>query len=175
VKRHLILVGLPGSGKSTLGRLAAQRWPLEFGSCTDLDEVISTRAGRPISDIFARAGEAGFRRLERAAMEEALGHPPHLVAAGAGWIAEPGNLDAARQRYAFLVYLRVNPETAALRLGGSRDRPLLESGDRLTVLETLLTRREPWYRRADAAIDGGADLDALVEALREVGARSGLW
>jgi shikimate kinase len=175
VKRHLILVGLPGSGKSALGQVAVQRWPAEFAGYTDLDDVIVAQAGRPIAEIFARAGERGFRQLERAAMQAALERPPHLIAAGAGWIAEPGNLAAARLRHAFLVYLRVDPTTADQRLGSSQDRPLLQVGDRLARLVSLLAARDTWYRQADAEIDGSGDLDAVAGALREVGLRSGLW
>ncbi len=158
-----------------MARLALERWPAEFAGCTDLDDQVVLTAGRSIAEIFARAGERGFRRLERAAMEEALSRPPHLIAAGAGWIAEPGNLDAARVRHAFLVYIRVTPETADRRLGSVRDRPLLEGPDRRSRLEALLGDRESWYRQADAELDGSGDLETVVIGLREIAVQSGLW
>lgn len=174
MKRHVILVGLPGSGKSTVGRLAAERWPDRIPDCTDLDENIVAEAGRSIADIFARAGERGFRRLERAAMEAALARPPHLISAGAGWIAEPGNLDAARIYHVRIAYLRVAPEVAHARLAGATGRPLL-SGDRLAQLSALLAAREVWYRQADAEIDATGTPEEVVASLRDWGTRWHLW
>jgi shikimate kinase len=175
MKRHLILIGLPGSGKSTIGRLAAERWPAEFPEYTDLDENIVAEAGRSIPEIFARAGERGFRRLERAAMEAALSRSPHLISAGAGWIAEPGNLDAARVHHVLIVYLRVEPGVAHARLGDAADRPLLQGTDRLSQLAALLAAREVWYRQADAELDGSGPPEEVAAALREQGTRFGLW
>lgn len=175
MKRHCILVGLSGSGKSTIARLAAERWPAEFPDYTDLDESIVARAGRSIADIFVRAGERGFRRLEREAMEAALTRPPHLIAAGAGWIAEPGNLDAARVHQVRIVYLQVPPEVAQARLEGSTDRPLLQGSDQGARLGALLAAREAWYAQADFEIDASGTAEEVAGALRVQGAGLGLW
>ena len=82
-------MGLPGAGKSTVGPLVAAalgaRW-------SDLDDLIVAEAGRTIPAIWAEEGEAGFRLRERAAMAAALADGPQVIAAGGGWIAQPGNL-----------------------------------------------------------------------------------
>lgn len=168
MKRHLVLVGLPGSGKTTVGRLAYRRWPALLAGWTDLDADIVAEAGRSIAEIFARAGEPGFRRLERAAMEAALIRDPHLIAAGAGWISEPGNLAAARAHHAVVAYLRVRPDLADRRLGMATDRPLLSGQNRLSRLTTLLAERESWYRQADAEIDGTRSPEDVADALHAV-------
>ena len=174
MRRHLVLVGLPGSGKSTVGRLAAERLGAAF---SDLDELVALAAGRSIADLFASRGEAEFRRLEQAAMQGALAAPPHLVAPGAGWIAEPGNLAAAAN--AFLLYLEVSPEIAArrLRVGGGPDdsRPLLRDGDPLVRLRELAERREAWYRRAGRAIDASADPATVAAGVVAVARRDAGW
>ncbi len=167
--RHLILVGLPGSGKTTVGRRAVELLPTVF---TDIDEMVEAETGRSISRIFAESGEAEFRRLERAAMDRALEQPPHLIAAGAGWIAQPGNLDAARERNAGIVYLRVSPAVAAARLGEDATRPLLAGGDPTARLQALLAERESWYRQALAEVDAEQTVEAVATQVAEHAARA---
>jgi shikimate kinase len=167
VKRHVVLVGLPGAGKSTVGRLAAALLGAEFD---DTDLLVSRAASRSIPDIFAREGEAGFRRLERAAMAAALDRPARIVAAGGGWASEPGNLEAAEGR-GLIIYLSCAPETAARRTAGSAERPLLPQ-DSVAAIVDLLHRRLPFYRRAHREIvtDGcepgavAADVVALARS-----------
>jgi shikimate kinase len=168
-RRHLVLVGLPGAGKSSAGRLAASRLGTHF---TDLDEAIVLETGHTIPELFAARGEAGFRQLERDGMARALALDPHVIAPGGGWAAQPGNLEAA-DRKAFIVYLSVSPEVAAARLEATRDRPLLK-GDPLTRLDQLLRERERWYRLAgyEVATDAMTPhrvADALVTLARTYG------
>jgi shikimate kinase len=170
-RRHLVLVGLPGSGKSTVGNLASRKLGAAF---SDIDLLVAAAAGRPVPDIFASLGEAEFRRLERAAVLGALAAPPHLIAPGAGWIAEPGNLESAA-RAACLVYLRVSPETAADRLAPDDSRPLLRGGDRVARLRELLEQREPWYRRAAREVDASGAAEAVAEAVAGVARDSAGW
>jgi shikimate kinase len=170
-RRHLVLVGLPGSGKSSAGRLAAGLLGAHF---TDIDDAIVLETGQTIPELFASRGEAGFRQLERDRMARALESAPQVIAPGGGWAAQPGNLEAA-DRSAFLVYLSVSPEVAAARLEATRDRPLLK-GDPLTRLDQLLRERERWYRLAGYEIATDAMSPHLVAEALVVLARSyGGW
>ena len=146
MKRHVVLVGLPGAGKTTAGRLAAAQLGASF---TDLDEVIAERAGMPVPGIFADRGEAGFRALEREAMEELLATAPRVIAPGGGWAAREGALAAARPR-ALTVHLRVSPETAASEIIAWSDGVLNCSPTRMPA--RISNRRRKASNAANAAI-----------------------
>lgn len=147
---HLVLVGLPGAGKSTVGRLLAQRLGCPF---VDFDEEIARRSGRTVAEIFTEHGEAAFRRLEADLTEELAAAPSMVMAPGGGWMAQAGNMERLAGR-ARTVYLRVAPETALARLRGSTTvRPLLAGPDASVVLGQLKEEREHFYIRADAQVD----------------------
>lgn len=147
-RRHLVLIGLPGAGKSVTGRLLAAL--LETGF-TDLDDRVVERAGTSIPELFVARGEAAFRELEREAMTDALGRTPHVIAPGGGWACQPGNLERADVA-ALIIHLRVTPVTAAARLGPAHQRPLL-AGDPVSTLERLWDLRAPFYERAPVQVD----------------------
>jgi shikimate kinase len=144
----VFLIGLPGAGKSTIGQAVATKLRLPF---VDLDREIERNAGKSIVRIFAEAGEPAFRALESEATER-LARTPAIVAPGAGWISN----EAVRvlvPRAGPTIYLRVEPRTAALRLGAAaEDRPLL-AGEPLRELERLLAARRGLYESADAVVD----------------------
>ena len=155
LKRHLILVGLPGAGKTTVGRLVAGALEAPF---VDLDGVIEAASGKRIAQLFDERGEAAFRDLEREAMGRALAAPPSVIAAGGGWAAQPGNLEAAGER-AVTVYLSLAPEVAASRVAASqardpeRDRrPLLAGGDVEQRMRELLEARRGFYQRCRVTV-----------------------
>lgn len=164
MKRHVVLIGLPGSGKSTVGALLAEGLGV---SLVDLDRSIERRAGRTIADLFTLFGERHFRELERREMEAVLAGEPCVVAPGGGWAAQPGNLEGVRSR-AYTIYLVVSPEVAARRLGESASaRPLL-AGDPVGALRRLLVEREACYRRAEAVVatDGMDPAEVADRVLR---------
>src|SRR3989442_73338 len=101
MKRHVVLIGLPGSGKTTVGRLVSEQLHCGF---VDIDAMIARKEGRPISMIFAEKGEATFRALERQEMESQLNNPPAVIAPGGGWAAQEGAIEGAGDR-AFAIYL----------------------------------------------------------------------
>ncbi len=144
---HLVLVGLPGAGKSTIGRALAKRlhWPF-----VDLDDAITATCGLSVPEIFERHGEAHFRRLEREATERlTLEAAQTVVAPGGGWITVPGLVKLVRPP-SKLIWLQVSPATALARLGADvAHRPLLAGADPLGAVTALLEARQTFYLQAD--------------------------
>ena len=148
-KPHIVLVGLPGAGKSTVGALLAKKLTRTY---LDFDLEIERREGMPIAQIFGERGEAGFRELERKLTEELKEFGNMVLAPGGGWITDPAMVGLIRPP-ARMVYLRVRPETALQRLGGSSGgRPLLNRPDPLGELNKLFTDRRSLYQAADLEI-----------------------
>ncbi|HET7459560.1 MAG TPA: shikimate kinase [Gemmatimonadaceae bacterium] len=138
-----MLVGLPGAGKSTVGRRAALRLRRPF---VDLDVEIERREGRTVAELFAERGEAYFRERELAATEALRGaRESSIVAPGGGWVMVPGAVALLRPP-GRIIHLAVSPERAMARLGRSQTvRPLLDRPDPLAVLESLLRARGEAY------------------------------
>jgi shikimate kinase len=158
------LVGMPGSGKSIVGKELAGRLGVPF---VDLDVEIATEDGRDITEIFEAEGEAGFRAREARALQAASTHDPAVIACGGGVVLEPANRITLRSS-GTCVFLDVPIEVLAERVRPAADRPLIRAaGD----LERLLQEREPLYREFAAhVVDGRGDpgevADAIVEELR---------
>lgn len=147
---HLILIGLPGAGKTTHGRRVARQLDRPF---IDLDLRIAATVGRPVADIFRDDGEAAFRALERDATRELASEPPSIVAPGGGWMMDPQNMALVKPG-AVIVWLQVSPFVAVQRMGARiRLRPLLRTGDPLQTLADLLARRAERYAEADAVVN----------------------
>jgi len=163
-RRHIVLVGLPGSGKSTVGPLVAEALGLPF---VDIDAILSRRMGMPVDRILAEFGEPRFRELEREAVSDRFAEAPEVLAPGGGWAAEPGNLEGARTRCVF-IWLKVSPAVAIGRAEAGAVRPLLAGGEGLARMSALLAERESFYRQADTTIvnDGS---DPAVAAAEIVG------
>lgn len=146
---HLVLVGLSGAGKSTVGRLVAEGLGAPL---YDIDTLIVRQMGRPVAQIFGMLGEAAFRQMERDAVTAALGGPPAVVVPGGGWAAQEGQMEAARAS-SIVIYLRCRPEVAAGRVQEGEERPLLAGADPVQRMRALLQEREPWYRLADYVVE----------------------
>ena len=149
MKRHIVLIGLPGSGKTTVGRIVAEQLHAGF---VDVDSVLNRKEGKPIAMIFAEKGEPAFREMERKEVEAALANPPAVLAPGGGWAAQPGALEGAKPA-AYIIYLKTRPETAAARAAPSGTRPMLMGDDPEAQMRVLIKEREPFYVKADAKVE----------------------
>jgi shikimate kinase len=160
---RLVLVGPMGAGKTTVGRLLAQRWGVPF---RDTDDDVEENAGRSVSDIFVESGEAHFRTLERAAVARALADHPGVLALGGGAVMAEETRRAVRGRP--VVFLRVGLTDAAARVGLGASRPLLLGNVRGTM-KTLLDERTPVYESlAVATVDtDGLTPDEVADLVEE--------
>lgn len=135
-------MGLPGAGKSTIGRRLAKALDVEF---LDTDAAIEARTGRIIADIFATDGEPEFRRIEEEVIREALAEHPGVLSLGGGAVTTPGVRDALAGHP--VVFLEISAAEGIRRTGGSTARPLLAGPARAEKYRELMSQRVPLYRR----------------------------
>lgn len=147
---NIVLVGFMGTGKSTVGRLLAQRLKMPF---VDLDRRIEKEAGKTIPEIFGSDGEAAFRARETQAVQEVSRLSSHVIATGGGVMCDERNVEALKAS-GLLVCLTASPEVILARtMPTLRARPLLAGADPKQRIEQLLALRTPYYARADLTID----------------------
>ena len=160
---HLVLVGLPGVGKTTVGRAVAARLGRPF---LDFDAELERLTVRTVPELFAERGEEAFRALERALTAELARGAPMVLAPGGGWVTNAGVVALLRPP-ARIIYLAAEPATALRRMGAERaTRPLLRGTDPLATLRELLGAREVLYRMADAVVE--TDLLEIQEVIERV-------
>lgn len=140
----LSLVGMPGSGKSTVGRQLARRLQVPF---FDSDQVIESRLGCPIRQYFEREGEDAFRDVESVAIDDLTREPQGIVSTGGGAVLRQANRKFLRER-GQVVYLKSSPDELFRRLRHDRNRPLLQVADPLARLRDLFVQRDPMYRES---------------------------
>ena len=140
----LFLVGMPGSGKSTVGRQLSRRLGLPF---FDSDHVIEQRLGCTIREYFEREGEAAFREVEEQVLAELAGGAPAVIATGGGAVLRELNRRAMRDG-GKVIYLRSSPEELYRRLRHDTQRPLLQVADPMARLRAMHAERDPLYREA---------------------------
>ncbi|MFZ4498206.1 MAG: shikimate kinase [Burkholderiales bacterium] len=149
---RIFLVGLMGAGKSTVGRLLAREFGLQF---IDSDHEIEARNGVSIATIFELEGEAGFRARERRIIDELTQRDRIVLATGGGAVIDADNRRDLAGR-GFVIYLHARPESLFTRLRNDRSRPLLQTADPRGRLAQLYRERDPWYREvADLVVETG--------------------
>ncbi len=139
---HISLVGLPGSGKTTVGRQLARRLRIPF---VDSDHIIEQRLGCSIREYFEREGEDRFRDVEESVIDQLTQNESGLLSTGGGAVLRPANRLHLRQRCQ-VVYLNSSPDELFRRLRHDVNRPLLQVADPLSRLRDLHALRDPLYR-----------------------------
>jgi shikimate kinase len=164
--RTIVMVGLMGAGKTSIGRRLAQRLGLAF---VDADHEIEAAAGCTIEEIFERFGEAAFRDGERKIIQRLLERPVHVLATGGGAFMD-AETRARIKAGGISVWLKADLDLLLRRVSRRTNRPLLKQGDPREVLSKLMEQRHPVYAEADICIDsvdGPADstVERVIKAL----------
>lgn len=147
--RNITLVGFMGTGKTTVGRILADKLGYRF---IDVDEEIEREQGVSITHIFSEMGEPYFRQLERVMIKTLSLREGLVISAGGGAVVDESNIEAMKQG-GTLVCLTAGPDEIMKRVGKSNNRPLLQVPDPMAKIMELMSKREPFYRKADFMVD----------------------
>lgn len=165
--RTIVLVGIMGAGKTTIGRRLALRLGLPF---FDADQEIERAAGMTVSELFRVHGEESFRRGEAQVISRLLAGPPIVLATGGGAVVTPETRRLIKKR-ALSVWLKADVDTVLKRATRRNTRPLLQNANPRATLSRLLEERTPFYAEADVAVESlsgphSRTIDAIFEAIR---------
>jgi shikimate kinase len=161
-ERPIVLVGMMGAGKTTVGRRLAERLQLPF---VDVDVEVERAAGLTVEEIFERHGEGAFREREREAVARLAGGPVQVIAAGGGAFTDSAGR-ALLLESCTVVWLDARAEILADRLArDGRERPMLRGRDPRAALAELAERRRPFYAAAALRVEAEPPVEAVVDAL----------
>ena len=147
----IILVGMMGAGKTTIGKLLSNQLAFNF---IDLDRKIEEKSGVKINTIFEIEGEEGFREREYLALNEALAEEKVIISTGGGVVVKDINRSLIQKSEAVVIYLKASLDILVGRLKNDKTRPMLNKDNKLLSLQNLLSEREPFYENlADFIID----------------------
>ncbi len=164
--RPLVLVGMMGVGKSTVGRKLAQMLDLAF---FDADDAIAEAANMPIADIFDTFGEGHFRDGERRVIARLLEHPDCVIATGGGAFVQAETRDLILAQ-GVAIWLDSDVRTLVARVSRNDKRPLLRGGDTEAIVRKMKTEREPFYQLAPLHVksDNGPHTQTVLRIIREL-------
>lgn len=155
---HVWLIGMMGSGKTSVGRVLADRLELPF---YDTDATVEANAGMAIREIFERFGEPRFRELETKAVQAIASQDDGIVSTGGGAVVDSSNVDAMRAS-GRTVLLDVDIDTLLARVGAASDRPMVSDDPELRLRDLAAVRESSYRHAADVIVDGVGSIDAVA-------------
>jgi shikimate kinase len=168
MKSNIAIIGFMGAGKSSVGRLLAQKLNMQFN---ETDTMIENHAGEPIAEIFKNQGEPGFRKIEAEVTAIIAGSNGTVISCGGGVILNPSNIEQLKTN-SLIVYLHAKPAAILQRVQLSKEvRPLLEVADPAKTIDDLMNFRRPLYEHAADIIVDTSDLtpeDVVSDIMAEL-------
>jgi len=159
---NLTLIGFMGTGKSSVGRYLSALLHFRF---VDTDELIESKAGRSVTEIFAQAGEEIFRGIERQVVNELTRVRRAVISTGGGVAANQTNLESLKS-HSLVVCLWASPEVIWERVHNQTHRPLLQGENPMARIRELLAKREPFYKQADVLVN--TEMRSIKEVAQQV-------